>query len=436
MHPDTYVKSETGHISVGGVLLRDLALRFGTPLYVIDYETVVDRMRQYGQALQGWGTPYYAGKAFCCRAMVELVKQEGLGLDVVSGGELVTALSAGMDPARILFHGNVKTREEIRLGLTAGVGHFVIDSLDELRRINDMAGESEGAAVVLLRLTPGIEAHTHEFIRTGHFDSKFGFAMAEGIATQALEQALALKNIRVEGFHAHIGSQILDDEPFLANAEALMQFSHDCWERLSYWPSIIDLGGGIGVRYSGQDNPPQPGELMNRLAGLVGEWTPPGQTRPRIIMEPGRSIVAEAGFTLYRVEALKKTPGGRTYVSVDGGMGDNIRPALYDASYTCDVDGKAARTPSYAVTVAGRYCESGDILVRDAYVQDPAVDDLLIVWDTGAYGYSMASTYNRVPRPAVVAVHEGQAQVWIEREDWQDVLRLDRPLEKQRDLTI
>ncbi|PSR22847.1 MAG: diaminopimelate decarboxylase [Sulfobacillus acidophilus] len=429
MRPRTYRKSSDGVISVGGVKLEDLAAQYGTPLYVLDYETLVANMRAYRDALAHWGTPYYAGKAFCCRAMVELVAQEQFGLDVVSGGELYTARTAGFDMSRVLFHGNVKTAAEIDAGLQSDVGHFVIDSIDELVAVNQAAAQSQRVAPVLLRLTPGIEAHTHEFIRTGQFDSKFGLALANGIAEEAVERALACTNLRLDGFHAHIGSQILTVEPLVANAQALLQFSLRMLEQFGYWPRILDIGGGFGVQYTKSDRPPDPAVVLRRVKGLVDEWTPPGHRPPQIIVEPGRSVVAEAGLTLYRVEVVKEVPGGRVYVAVDGGMGDNIRPALYQAVYSAELDGKPDDVPLQEVSVAGRYCETGDLLIASVKLPMPTRGDLLAVWGTGAYNYAMASTYNRVPRPAVVLVRQGDSQAWIERERWEDLVQWDRPLQ-------
>lgn len=430
MRPDTYARLSEGTIQVGGVFLAELADRYGTPLYVMDYETLVDRMRRYQTALSQVPSarPYYAGKAFCCRAMVELVDREGFGLDVVSGGELFTAINGGLDAAQVLFHGNVKTRAEIEMGLEVGVGAFVVDSLDELRRIDAIAADMKRLAPVLLRLTPGIDAHTHEFIRTGRFDSKFGFGMVDGIADEAVTLALSLPHVELQGFHAHVGSQILEAEPFLATAAALLEFSRRWFDQVGFWPKVIDLGGGLGVRYQEIDQPPDLGLIVAAIRKQLETYTPTGQRLPKLVLEPGRSIVAEAGFTLYRIEAVKQVQGGKQYVAVDGGMGDNIRPALYQAAYTAQIDRKPDGTAADIVTVAGRYCESGDILMKDVALVDPRVGDLLVVWGTGAYNYSMASNYNRVPRPPVVLVNRGETSVWVEGETWQDLMRLDRPL--------
>lgn len=427
MRPDTYTKDSDGHIFVGGVALSALAEQFGTPLYVMDYASIVRRMRAMREAVGPAGDAHYAAKAFCCQAVLELAAQEGLGVDVVSGGELQTARNAQVPMEQLVFHGNVKTRAEIEAGLQAGVGYFVVDSLDELNLLDVCADKMQRIAPVLLRLTPGIDAHTHAYVKTGHFDSKFGFATEGGAAAVAVEKALALPSIRLAGYHAHIGSQILDPEPLIENARALSRFSRTILEQWGFWPSVLDVGGGFGVSYD-QEPGLAPMDALLPIRRVLEDLTPPGQPVPRLIIEPGRSIVAEAGFTLYRVAALKTTPGGRQYAAVDGGMGDNIRPALYQAAYQAELDGKPVQTPEHVVTLAGRYCESGDILIHNATLADPRVGDLVVVWATGAYNYSMASQYNRVPRPAVVAVHQGQYQTWVAGETWDDVLRKDQSL--------
>lgn len=431
MRPDTYARTPDGRIMVGGVSLSELAERFGTPLMVMDGQTLATRMGQYRKALGEWGHVHYAAKAFCCRAMLELATQEGLGVDVVSGGELFTALTAGIDPANILFHGNVKSPEEIKAGLDVGVGRFVVDSLDELEALEQEASRMRRTAAILLRVAPGIEAHTHEFVQTGHVESKFGLALQGGAAEAAAARAMASQHLRLDGFHAHIGSQILEVEPLVANANTLLEFSRRLWDQWGYWPEVLDIGGGLGVRYQSEDEPPSLEEIFSAVGRLRTEWTPSGMTPPAIICEPGRSIVAEAGCTIYRTMVVKETPKGRVYAAVDGGMGDNIRPALYGARYLAEVDNKPVESPQRSVTVVGRYCESGDILIENADLADPKPGDLLAVWGTGAYNYSMASNYNRVGRPAVVMVDRGDVQVWIEREDWRDLVRHDRPLRRR-----
>lgn len=411
---------------VGGVPLDELAARFGTPLYVMDVATIRERLAAWREALGDGGRVYYAGKAFLCRAMAELVQAEGVGLDVVSGGELTTALLAGVPPADIVLHGNVKTRAELELAVDTGVGRVVVDSLEELPLLDELATRAGRRVAILLRLTPGIEAHTHEFIRTGQFDSKFGFATVGETADEAVRAALGYAGIRLVGLHAHIGSQILDVDPFAANAEALLRFARRQYDLHGWWPEEIDIGGGLGVSYEPGEDPPTPEAVVRAVRERVAELVPPDRSWPVLSVEPGRSVAADAGVTLYRVGVKKRVPGGRTYVAVDGGMGDNIRPALYQARYTAEPVGPP-RPGREVVTVAGRYCESGDLLLRDAALPRLEPGDLLAVFTTGAYTYAMASTYNRVPRPAVVAVDRATVQVWVERETWADLARYDRP---------
>lgn len=430
MTPDTYVVDQSHRISVGGIRLDALAEKYGTPLYVLDQTTIVNRIRQYQEALNELtpaGQAFYAGKAFICQAMAGLLEHQGMGLDVVSGGELYTALTAGFDPSRIMFHGNVKTREEIAYALNAKVGHMVCDSLEELNRIEQEASRLDCQAPILLRITPGIEAHTHEFIRTGQFDSKFGFALTQGIADQAVLRALELPHIALKGFHAHIGSQIFDEDPFIRNAEILLNYSLQWYQEQGWWPEVLNIGGGFGVRYQSQDVAPRLAAVVGAIRSMVDRLTPNGLVPPRIFMEPGRSIIAEAGVTVYQVMVKKEVPGGKWYVAVDGGMGDNIRPALYQARYQAAIDGKADEPGTETVTVAGRYCETGDVLIKDIALPPVSIDDLLVVFDTGAYNYAMASNYNRVPRPAVVLVADGRDELWVARETYQDMVHGDKP---------
>lgn len=430
MTPDTYRVDESHQIWIGGVRVKDLVAQYGTPLYVLDYATIVARIQQYQEALSTLnpiGQAFYAGKAFLSEAMAGLLEEHKMGLDVVSGGELYTALRAGFNPAHIMFHGNVKTREEIAYALTARVGYLVCDSFEELSRIEREAERLNLTAPVLLRITPGIEAHTHEFIRTGQFDSKFGFGLAEGIADQAVTQALAHEHIQLLGFHAHIGSQILEEAPFVLNAKTLLDFAREWYCKRGWWPKVLNIGGGFGIRYQPQDQPPRLQTVVQEIRYLVEEGTPDGVAPPQIFMEPGRSIIAEAGVTVYQVLVKKQVPGGKWYVAVDGGMGDNIRPALYQAEYQAAIDGKADWLPSQHVTVAGRYCETGDVLMREINLPPVAVNDRLVVFATGAYNYSMASNYNRVPRPPVVLVDRGCDHLWIARESYEDLVQADRP---------
>jgi diaminopimelate decarboxylase len=427
--PDTFHRDQDGRLWVGGLPIGELAERFGTPLYVMDVASIRSRWARYQQALEASGAEgrvFYAAKAFWCTAMAQLLEPWGAGLDVVSEGELYTALKAGFPPERIIVHGNAKTPAELRLAVEARVGAVVVDSQDEIAALASLA-DSRRPVPVWLRLTPGIEAHTHEFIRTGQFDSKFGLAMADGIAEAARDQVLAAPGLALTGVHAHIGSQVLEVEPFLENARRLMQFCRDSYRDAGFWPRWVNIGGGIGVRYVDGDEPPPVSAVVAGTADILRAMTPSGLAVPQLALEPGRSVVAEAGLTVYRVQATKTVPGGRRYVMVDGGMGDNIRPALYQARYLAAVDAPRPG-PALPVTVAGRYCESGDVLIRDAWLPPVERGDLLVVFATGAYTYAMASVYNRVPRPPVVAVEDGRAAVWVDRESLDDVIRLDRPL--------
>ncbi len=429
MFPITYRMDEHHHIFIGGMSVRDLAECYGTPLYVLDYATMLGRIRQFQGALDEMMPPghaFYAGKAFLCTAMAGFLNDQGWGLDVVSGGELYTALQAGFDMTKIVFHGNVKTQEEIEAALRYGVGYVVADSLDELVLLNETARRLDKEAPVLLRLTPGIEAHTHAFIQTGQFDSKFGFAMKDGIHEEAVDAALSYSHIKLKGFHAHIGSQIFDEDPFVHNAERLMSFFGTLWEKRGFWPEVLDIGGGFGVQYTPLDDPPDVTRVLMRVNRTVQAMTPRACQVPLVFIEPGRAIVAEAGVTIYRVHATKTVPGGKHYVAVDGGMGDNIRPALYQAAYSAQVDGKPPEE-MIRYTIAGRYCESGDILIRDVSLSPVEVGDYLVVFGTGAYNYAMSSNYNRVPRPAVVVVSQGRSTPWVKRETYQDLLTQDLP---------
>lgn len=429
MVPDSFRTDESHSMWVGGVRIADLAEQYGTPLYVMDEASMRSRIESYVSLLSDVGVNaqvFYAGKAFLCSAMAQWLRQWPVGLDVVSAGELYTALSSGFDPESIAFHGNIKTADEIRYAIQAGVRYIVVDSLAELQMVEELAGKSDRRVPILLRLTPGIDAHTHAFIRTGQFDSKFGFAMADGISDQAVALALASPHLDLMGFHAHVGSQILETEPFVANAETLLEYAQ-VWQRKSgWWPQVLDIGGGFGVRYNVEDDPPPLRPMFERIAQRFKAMTPPGCSVPQLAIEPGRSIVGEAGVTVYRVGAIKTVPGGKCFISVDGGMGDNIRPALYQAKYAAGLDGHGPDEARNVVTVAGRYCETGDVLLSEVTLPEAKAGDLLVTFVTGAYNYSMASNYNRVPRPAVVLVADGQSHVWVQRESWQDLVRLDR----------
>jgi diaminopimelate decarboxylase len=415
-------------MAVGGVDLAELADELGTPLFVYDEAHIRARCRE---AVEAWGDGVaYATKAFLCRAMASLADEEGMCLDVSTGGELHVALAAGVPSARIVMHGNNKSEAELERALRAGVGRIVVDSFDEIDRLERLVrtvghdparsptGVDPGAAGVLVRVTPGVEAHTHEFVRTGQEDSKFGFGIASGAAAAAVERLRSLRGVRVEGVHAHIGSQVFRAESFAEEVEVLAKF---------FVPLALGelcIGGGLGVPYVGGESAP----TISQWAEVVREACERTGIHPsvRVTAEPGRAIVASAGITLYRVGTIKELPGLRTYVAVDGGMSDNPRPVLYGSGYEAFLPRLAAAPRPKAVRVVGKHCETGDVVVHDARLPaELEVGDVLATPVTGAYGYSMASNYNKVPRPAVVFVAGGSHRVVVRREQEEDLLRLD-----------
>jgi len=374
------------------------------------------------------GAIAYAAKAFLPAAMAELVAAEGAFLDVVSAGEMHTALSRGFPADRMLLHGNGKARSELEAALRAGIGRIVVDSLDELARLADLAGQLGVRAPVLLRVTPGVQAGAHHAVQTGGQDSKFGLGIASGQAKRAVATALASADLDLIGLHCHIGSQILETEPFARATDAMLAFAEEMAGTFGYWPRELDLGGGLGVRYVPEDAPPSIEAHVAATAGRVDAYCrATGRMRPHLLLEPGRAIVAEAGVTLYTVTDRKEIPHVRTYVAVDGGMGDNPRPALYGSKYVAVAADRVYDTPLERVSLVGRYCESGDVLIEEADLPRVAAGDLVAVLTTGAYTYSMASTYNRVPRAPVVFVADGTARLVVRRETYEDLLALDVP---------
>ncbi|MHB1446152.1 MAG: diaminopimelate decarboxylase [Acidimicrobiales bacterium] len=416
--PDTAaVDPVSGHLSVGGVDLLDLAFRFGTPLFVYDEAHLRERCRQ---AVAAWGDGVaYGSKAFLCVAMARLAHEEGMWIDVATGGELHVVLAAGVPAGRVVMHGNNKSADELRAAVEAGVGRIVVDSFDEIDRLEVLAGSPGWRRPrVLVRVTPGIEAHTHEYVMTGQADSKFGFGLAGGKAAEAVGRLSRSEAAELVGIHAHIGSQIFLTESYRREVEVLADFF-----RPLDLPELC-VGGGLGVPYVADETAPSLGRWAHVVKAACAEFGIPDSTR--VTAEPGRSIAAAAGMTLYRVGTIKDIPGVRTYVAVDGGMSDNPRPVLYGSGYEtflarCPED-ERART----VTVVGKHCESGDFIVRNAQVPaDVAVEDILVTPVTGAYGHSMASNYNKVTRPAVVFVGGGTARLVVRRETPDDLMRLE-----------
>ena len=424
---------ESGALTVRGLDLRDLVATHGTPAFVLDEDDVRGRMREWRTAFGDDADVYYAAKAFLCTELARWADDEGLGLDVCTGGELAVALRAGFPAARIALHGNNKSSAEIIRALEAGVGRIVVDSFEELARVAFHAEERGLRPAVLLRVTVGVEAHTHEFIATAHEDQKFGFSLASGAAAEAVRRALKLSSIELVGLHSHIGSQIFDTSGFEVSAHRVVGLAAAVRDEHGVELAELDLGGGLGIAYVSGDDPMAPEEVAARLRAIVErECAVAGLAVPRLSVEPGRAIVGRSTLTVYEVGTVKPLEidtGGRrrTYVSVDGGMSDNIRTALYDADYTCTLASRSSLAPPMLVRVVGKHCESGDIVVKDAWLpSDLAPGDLLAVAATGAYCRSMASTYNHVPRPPVIAVApDGSARALLRRETEDDLLALD-----------
>jgi len=411
--PLTSSISDSGSLSIGGVELTDIAEAYGTPVFVYDEDHLRHRCREAVSAFGGGVA--YASKAFLCRAMAALAAEEGMAIDVSTGGELHVALSAGVAADRLVLHGNNKSEVELVAAVKAGVGRIVVDSFDEVDRLGRMSGLRID---VLVRVTPGIEAHTHEYVRTGQDDSKFGFGLASGAAAEAVARLQSTPGVEVVGLHAHIGSQIFLLDPFVAEVQALVPLLE------TYGLRELCVGGGLGVAYVEGEHAPTLAQWANAVHTAVGASGLPAGVR--VSVEPGRSIVADAAVTLYRVGTIKQLPGIRTYVSVDGGMSDNPRPVLYGSGYEAFLPRCTAAARPLTATIVGKHCESGDVIVRDAQLPaDLAVGDLLATPVTGAYGHSMASNYNKVPRPPVLFVSGGTARVVVRRETHDDLTRLD-----------
>lgn len=427
-----------GHLEVGGVDTTELAARYGTPLYVVDEALVRRRCREFVDAFQASGLKFqvaYASKAFCVMAMCRIVAEEGLSLDVVSDGELFTALQAGFPPERIHFHGNNKTPAEIEMALDAGVGCFVVDNFTELRMLDAIAGSKGKRVPILLRITPGVEAHTHEYISTGQIDSKFGFDLGNGAAFEAVKESAAANHLLLLGVHSHIGSQIFEVEGFRVAAEKVAQFASQVRDELNVVFSVINLGGGFGIRYVDGDTPLPMSTYVEAIAEAVKtRFEAVSYPMPEIWIEPGRSIVGDAGTTLYTVGTNKDIPGVRKYVSVDGGMTDNPRPALYQSQYEAMLANRASEPSQETVSIAGKCCESGDMLIWDVELPLVETGDILAVASTGAYNYSMASNYNRIRRPAVVFVKDGMADMAVKRETYEDLVRNDVVPERMKQI--
>jgi diaminopimelate decarboxylase len=423
-------KNADGALEVGGVDLRDLVAEHGSPAYVLDEGDFRARARAFKEGFKDFDV-YYAGKAFLCTTVVRWVMEEGLNLDICSGGELAVALRAGADPKRLGFHGNNKSEQELARALDAGVGRIIVDSEYEITRLIDLAAERKTVAPVMVRVTPGVEAHTHAYIATAHEDQKFGFSITSGAAFEAIARVNQAPELELLGLHSHIGSQIFDSSGFEIAAKRVIALHARVSDELGVDMPDLDLGGGFGIAYTTQDDPSDPSQLATELGKIVEhECKALDLVVPRLSIEPGRAIVGPAVCTVYTVGTTKEVAldfgESRTYVSVDGGMSDNIRTALYDADYSCTLANRYSSAEPTLARVVGKHCESGDIVVKDEFMpSDLTPGDLVAVPGTGAYCRSMASNYNHVPRPPVIAVRDGQARVVVRRETEDDLLILD-----------
>lgn len=418
-----------GHLEIGGCDTVALANKYKTPLYVIDEELLRQNCRTF---YNGFKKEYknneviYASKAFMTIAICKIIEEEGLGLDIVSGGELYTALKADFPTERIYFHGNNKSKEELIMALENNIGCIIVDNWHELNMLNEIAAYMNKKPKIFIRVSPGVEAHTHEYVKTGQIDSKFGFPLFNGDALNAIKFALKLENINLSGLHCHIGSQIFDSESYIAEIEIMMNFLKKVKETTGWEVSELDLGGGFGISYVDDDDPEPINQIAEDIITAVNKYALLMNIKvPNIIVEPGRSIIGNAGTTLYTVGAIKDIPEIRKYVSVDGGMSDNIRTALYGAKYNAIIANKARNINCEKVSIAGKCCESGDMLIWDAILPKLEYGDILAVTSTGAYNYSMASNYNRLPRPGAVLVYNGNSDIIVARETYEDLIRND-----------
>ena len=427
---DNYSVNQEGHLTINGADIVELAQKYQTPLYIMDEDMIRSSCRAYTQTMKNhYYSDFlicYASKAFCSTAIYKIIQDENMGADVVSGGELYTAKKAGFPMDRVYFHGNNKTENEIRMALEYQVHCIVVDNLEELYLVNSIADDMNVKAKISFRIKPGIDAHTHEFIQTGKIDSKFGVALENGEAMAILGTASRMSHIKVIGVHCHIGSQIFEREPFALAAKVMMKFMSQANQNWGIQLTELNLGGGFGIRYIESNDPPTIEDSVKLIIDTVHQIAEElNMPLPRIIMEPGRSIVASAGATVYKVGSVKTIPNVRTYVSVDGGMTDNPRYALYEALYEMVLPERPNEKKDHLYTVAGRCCESGDLIGKDIALPEVHAGDYLCVMATGAYNYSMASNYNRVPRPAVVMIKEGKDRLVIKRETYEDLIRND-----------
>ena len=422
--------NEKGHLTFAGYDTVELAEKYGTPLYLMDEDKIREHVRSYKTAMAKYfpagSMPEFASKAFSCKQIYRIMAEEGIDIDVVSPGEIYTAAAAGFPMENSFFHGNNKTDADIRFAIENKVGCFVVDGEDELSALDRIAGEMGVKQNILLRITPGIDPHTHKKISTGSVDSKFGTAIETGQAMEIVKKALALGNIKLCGFHCHVGSQIFESQPFTDASEIMLEFIAEVRDSLGYTAETLNLGGGLGVRYTEDDPEIDYGEKIKEVAEILNtQCEKLGLPVPKILMEPGRSLVADAGMTLYTVGSVKEITGYKNYVSIDGGMTDNPRYTLYESPYTVILASRANDEKDYTATVAGRCCESGDLIQENVKMPKPARGEILAVLTTGAYNYSMASNYNRVGRPPVVMLNSERDYLAVRRETFKDICALD-----------
>src|SRR4051794_17560275 len=407
--------NERGHLEIGGCDVVDLVAEHGTPAYVYAEEDIRARARAYVEAFAARTDDFegiYASKALPVTAAYRLMAEEGLSVDVASGGELYLALKAGYDPRRIFMHGNNKSAAELKLAFDAGIGHLVLDSFAEIELAERLLDRPQD---VLVRVTPGIKPSTHSYIQTGQLDSKFGFGLEDGLASEAVRRVRATRNLRLVGIHAHIGSQIFELDPYVRTIELLADF-------IDFECRLLNVGGGLGIAYTAEDEPASIDDYAEvKVRGVQRAFDPV----PRILVEPGRSLVGNAGVTAYRIGTIKEIPGVRTYVAVDGGMSDNLRPMLYGARYDAVIADRPGAPPAQEATIAGMHCESGDLLIKQVELPEPRIGDVLVTPATGAYGYAMANNYNGVPRPPVIFCKDGAARVVVRRETYADLAARD-----------
>lgn len=425
--------NQAGHLEIGGADALDLVKKYKTPLVVYDVSAIRNQIHHFQKVFEDNHVDYavsYASKAFACIAMFQLVNQENAHIDVVSGGELYTAIKAGFPMDHVSFHGNNKSVEELEMAVDHQIGVIILDNFHEIALLKQILKDKDAHINVMLRVTPGVSAHTHEYDQTGQTDSKFGFDLQSGQARKALDEVLADQRMTMLGIHAHIGSQIFEVKGFELAATKLIDTLGQWHKEIGYVAKVVNVGGGFGIRYTEEDDPIAPEMFVDAIVKAIkkraGELALP---MPAVWIEPGRSIAGPAGYNLYTVGSRKDVPGIRPYVTVDGGMGDNIRPALYQAEYDAVLANDPKAPAKETVRVAGKYCESGDILIQKQALPQTKPGDVLAMLATGAYGYAMASNYNRNPRPAVVFVENGQDNLAIRRETFEDLIRLDQPLE-------